>query len=489
VGQRRTTFGLPAATALVVGSVIGTGVFALPSALAPYGPVALVAFVVVTVGAVALALTFGSLSRRMPGSGGPYVYARDAFGEFAGFLTAWSYWITAWAGNAAIAVAWVGYVEVFVDKGHHTAGSVALALAGLWLPAIVNLTGIRNIGAVQVVTTVLKFVPLLFMATIGLLFMKSGNFGSFNATHGSSLSAISAAAAIALFSYIGLETASVAAGRVREPRRNVPRATVYGTLACAVIYLLGTLSVFGTVSHSALVSSTAPFTDAVNNIVGGSWAGNLVAVAAIVSGLGALNGWTLICAEMPMAAARDGLFPAAFTKTIGASRVPAFGIVSSTLLASVLTVVSYTRFTNVFTEIVLLSVLTAVVPYLFSAAAQLFWLLVKGRAELSARRLVRDVVISGVALAFCYWSIQGSGYQTVYYGLFAILLGIPVYIWLKRGRGEYGETTPVLEETASRVTALDGAPEEPSHGLAARQIRPLRLSMLLWRSLALRVRH
>ncbi|MEU1289876.1 amino acid permease [Kitasatospora sp. NPDC005856] len=429
---RSTSFGLPAATALVVGSIIGTGVFALPSALAPYGPVALVAFVLVTVGALALAVTFGRLSERVPGSGGPYVYAREAFGEFAGFLTAWSYWITAWAGNAAIVVAWVGYVEVFVNKGHHTGTSIAIALAGLWVPAIVNLAGVRSIGAFQVVTTVLKFLPLAFMATAGLLFVKSGNFGAFNASGGSALGAVSAAGAIALFSYIGLETASVAAGRVRDPKRNVPRATVYGTLACAAIYLLGTLAVFGTVPHAQLGSSAAPFTDAMNNIAGGSWAGNLVAVAAIVSGLGALNGWTMICAEMPMAAARDGLFPAAFARTRGRGEVPAFGIVSATVLASVLTVISYTSFTRVFTEIVLLSVLTAVIPYLVSAAAQLYWLTQRGRAELDRRRFARDVTVTVLALSFSYWSIQGSGYQTVYYGLFTVLLGIPVYIWLKR---------------------------------------------------------
>ena len=110
-GGRR--FGVGTASALVAGSVIGTGVFALPSALAVFGPISLVAFVLVTIGAVALALAFSGLAARLPGGGGPYVYARDAFGEFAGFLIAWSYWITAWAGNAAIVVAWVGYVEVF----------------------------------------------------------------------------------------------------------------------------------------------------------------------------------------------------------------------------------------------------------------------------------------------------------------------------------------------------------------------------------------
>ncbi|WP_371582133.1 APC family permease [Streptomyces sp. NBC_01314] len=128
-------------------SVIGTGVFALPSALAPYGPVSLVAFIAVTLGALALALTFGALSKRVPADGRPYVHAREAFGEFTGFLNAWSHWITAWAGNAAVVVAWVGYVEVFVNTGHRTRVSMSIALIGLWIPAPINLSGVRNIGA------------------------------------------------------------------------------------------------------------------------------------------------------------------------------------------------------------------------------------------------------------------------------------------------------------------------------------------------------
>ncbi|MFE9773742.1 amino acid permease [Streptomyces sp. NPDC005931] len=418
----------------MVGSIIGTGVFALPSALAPYGPIALVAFVVVTVGALALAVTFGGLARRSPGSGGPYVYAREAFGEFAGFLNAWSYWITAWAGNAAIAVAWVGYVEVFVNTGHRTAWSVVLALTGLWIPAVVNLTGARNTGIFQVVTTVVKFVPLVLMATVGLFFVDPDNFGAFNASDQSAIGAVSAAAAIALFSYLGLEAASVVAGRVREPGRNVPRATVYGTLLCAVIYILGTFAVFGSVAHGDLLTSTAPFSDAATNMAGGGWAGDLVAVAAIVSGIGALNGWTMICAEMPYAAARDGLFPTAFARLRGPRDVPVFGIVASTVLASLITVFSYTRFSDVFTKIVLLSVLTAVIPYLFSAAAQLLWLVTEGRSAVRGGRLARDLAVTVTALAFSYWSMQGSGYQTVYYGLFVLLLGVPVYVWLKHGQ-------------------------------------------------------
>jgi APA family basic amino acid/polyamine antiporter len=442
----RRQFGLPTASALVVGSVIGTGVFALPSALAGYGPISLVAFGLVTVGALALALTFRALTGRLPLSGGPYVYARDAFGDFAGFLNAWSYWITAWAGNAAIVVAWVGYVEVFWNSGHTKSWSIVIALIGLWIPAVVNLAGLRSIAWFQILTTIVKFVPLLFIATVGLLFIKSANFGEFNASGGSALSAISAAAAIALFSYIGIETASVAAGRVRDPQRNVGRATVLGTIACAFVYILGTLVVFGTVAHGKLVSSTAPFTDSANAIFGGRWGGNAVAIAAIVSGIGALVGWTLIVAEMPQAAARDRLFPARFARESKAG-VPAFGIIVSTLLASALTVVSYTSFDNVFTTIVLLSVFTAVIPYLFSAAAQLYWLMTR-RSVANRHRLIRDVVISGVALVFSFWTLAGSGYQAVYYGVFFLLLGVPVYIWMKTKRGEYGET-PVVPATSA----------------------------------------
>jgi APA family basic amino acid/polyamine antiporter len=430
-------FGVGSASALVVGSVIGTGVFALPAALAAYGTISLVAFVLVTIGALALALTFRSLNARLPGSGGPYVYARDAFGEFAGFLNAWSYWITAWAGNAAIVVAWVGYVEVFWNTGHDRAWSCAIALAGLWLPAAVNLAGLRSIALFQVATTVLKFVPLLVVSTIGLFAMSRVNFGAFNASGESGWNAVTSAGALALFSYLGIETASVAAGRVRHPERNVGRATVLGTLACAVVYLLGTLAVMGTVPHGELVRSSAPFSDSANAVFGGTWAGDAVGIAAVISGFGALVGWTLIVAEMPQAAARDGVFPAAFLRE-SSRKVPAFGIVSSTALASALTVVSYTSFDRVFTTVVLLSVLTSVIPYLFSAAAQVYWLATSAHLHRPGH-LARDLTVALLGLVFSFWALQGSGAQAVYYGVFGVLLGVPVFVWHKARRGEYGE--------------------------------------------------
>src|SRR3954452_12561128 len=120
--------GLAAATSLVVGSIVGVGIFNLPTVVAGYGPITIVSLGLTTIGAVALASLFASLSRRMPADGGPYAYARVAFGNRLGFANAWSYWITAWAGNAAIAVGWVLYVEVFINKDHTKLWSILLVL-------------------------------------------------------------------------------------------------------------------------------------------------------------------------------------------------------------------------------------------------------------------------------------------------------------------------------------------------------------------------
>src|SRR3954469_15966300 len=202
-GRPEKGFGITTATALVVGSIIGVGIFNLPTSLASYGPITLVSMGLTTIGALVLALLFAALSRRLPADGGPYAYARVAYGNKIGFVNAWSYWITAWAGNAAIAVGWVLYVEQFVNKGHNRLGAVLLVLVGLWVPAAINLSGVKNMGSVQVATTVLKFAALAFMSIVGLFYIKSGNYTPFNTSGQSAMSAIGGGMAIALFSYLG----------------------------------------------------------------------------------------------------------------------------------------------------------------------------------------------------------------------------------------------------------------------------------------------
>ena len=429
-------FGLTTATALIMGCIIGVGIFNLPTSLAAFGPISLASMALTTVGALALAVLFAALSRRMPADGGPYAYARAAFGDRVGFANAWSYWITAWAGNAAIAVGWVLYVEHFVNTGHNRALSVLLVLIGLWLPAVINLSGVRNTGWVQVTSTVVKFAVLVFMSTAGLFFVTSANFTPWNVTGESAIRAIGGGMAIALFSYLGVETAAVAAGKVRDPDRNIPRATVLGTIATAVVYLLSLTAVFGILPTTVLAEATAPFSDAANAMFGGTWAGDVMAVAVIISGFGALNGWTMICAEMPLAAANDQLFPERFRRLSGKG-VPAFGIVASTTLASVAMIVNYLGSVGatVFTTLVLMTGITAAIPYGFSALAQLRWCRSERRA-LARPRFVRDVTVAAVALVFSVlfiWYSRNAGQDLwVYWAPFllaggALLLGIPVY--------------------------------------------------------------
>ena len=444
--------GLSAATAIVVGSIVGVGIFNLPASLASYGPISLVSMGLTTIGAIALALLFAALSRRLPADGGPYAYSRAAFGNKTGFANAWSYWITAWAGNAAIAVGWVLYVEVFINKGHTTIWTVLLVLAGLWIPAAINLSGVRNMGWVQISTSALKFAALAFMSIVGLFYIKSGNFTPFNASGGSAMSAIGGGMAIALFSYLGIETAAVATAKVRDPDRNVPRATILGTIATAIVYMLSLVAVFGILSGGQLADTTAPFSTAVNVMFGGKLWGDVMAAVVIVSGIGALNGWTMIVAEMPLAAANDGLFPAAF-KRLSSRGVPAFGIIVSTALASIAMVINYIGGSDgqtVFTTLVLMTGITAAVPYAFSALAQMKWRLMDHR-KMETPRFIRDMVVAVVSLVVSVlfiWYSRNTGHSFwVYWAPFmltavALLGGIPVY---KRMHGRMHEPTGTPE--------------------------------------------
>jgi basic amino acid/polyamine antiporter, APA family len=443
-------FGLPVAIALIMGSIIGVGIFNLPTSLAAIGPITLVSMALTTVGAIALALMFAALSRRLPADGGPYAYSRAAFGNVVGFFNAWSYWITAWAGNAGIAVGWVLYVEVFINKGQNKLITVLLVLVGLWLPAIINLSGVKNMGSVQLITTILKFAALAFMSIVGLFFINKANFTPWNVSGEGAVGAIGAGMAIALFSYLGVEVASVAAGKVRDPDRNVPKSTVLGTLACAVVYMLSLIAVFGIVPSGTLQKSTAPFSTAVNSMFGGTWAGYVMAVVVIISGFGALNGWTMICAEMPLAAAKDGLFPERFNR-ISKKGVPAYGIIASTVLATIAMGINYigSGGAQVFTTLVLMTGITSAIPYGFSALAQIKWRIVDRRA-MHGQRFARDVTVAVVALVFSILFIWysrntgASGFQ--YWAPFvlagvALLLGIPVY-FAQRGKMTQPEPVP-----------------------------------------------
>jgi basic amino acid/polyamine antiporter, APA family len=458
-GEDPRTLGLTSATGLVIGSIVGTGVFTLPAVLAAAGTVSLVVLGVVAVGSMLLAVLFGQLTRRVPKSdGGLYAYARHEFGDFAGYVTGWCYWISSWAGNAAIVASWVFYVNALFGWGDPSGmANWGIALVGLWFPAVVNLAGIRQMAWFQNLTVVLKFLPLLFVGVVGWFFVDTANFGAFNASGGSLYDAIGIAAGVALFSFIGVEAAAITARRVRNPRRNVGRAALLGTSAAAILYLTASAAVMGLVAHDTLVETGSPFVNAFEAIFAGAgWAGKLVAALAVVSGIGALNGWTLIVAETSRAVADDDLFPRPFAWT-DSNDTPWFGILVGAALPSLLMLWRYSNDTGltVFTYLVNLTVVTVAIPYFMSAIAQLTYL-VSRRRRVQGRLLARDLSVAGASVLFSMWVTFASGYQAVYQGLVAILAGLVLYVFVKARRERLGEVTEPVD-----IAPDQAAPAQP----------------------------
>jgi basic amino acid/polyamine antiporter, APA family len=459
--QKARVLGLTSATGLVIGTVIGAGVFTMPAVLASAGTVSLAVLAVIAVGAMVLAVLFGQLTRRIPNSdGGLYAYARHEFGDFAGYLTGWCYWIQAWAGNAAIVSSWVFYVDALFGIRPSGLGNWGIALIGLWIPAAVNLAGIRQTAWVQNVTVVLKYLPLLFVAVVGWFFVTKANFGAFNASGGSLYSAIGIAAGVALFSFIGVETAAITAKRVKDPRRNVGRASLLGTGAAAVVYLLVSAAVMGLVSRRALLNNGAPFVNAFATIFPhGAWAGKLVAALAATSGFGALIGWTLVIAEVSRAPASDGLFPRPFAWTDRRGNAW-FGIVVAAALPSLLMLWRYTASSGltVFTYLVDLTVVTVAIPYLFSACAQLTYL-VSRRRPLQGWLLARDLSITVAAALFSLWVAFAAGYSAVYQAMVVALVGIILYAFIRARRENLGQVPVPTDQTD--LTAVVTSGENP----------------------------
>jgi APA family basic amino acid/polyamine antiporter len=425
--------GLWRSSALVVGNMIGSGVFLLPASLALFGGIGIFGWAFSTVGAVILALVFARWGRIMPEVGGPYAYTRRGFGDFAGFLVGWGYWISIWCGNAAIATAFAGYLGVFVPAvSDSPALAAATACGAIWLLSWVNARGVREAGIVQVATTVLKLLPLVAVGTLGLVYFDISNLRPFNVSGEPTFSALTATGALTLWAFLGLESATIPANDVRDPRRTITRATVVGTVSAGVVYILSTMGVMGVLAPAVLSGSTAPFADAASEMWGG-WASYAVAAGAAISCIGALNGWILLSGQVPYAAARDGIFPAHFGR-LSKNGTPVFGLVVSGVLATVVLSMNYSRgLVGAFTFIILLSTLTSLFPYLMCSAGAFLV------ADGPGRRRVLWPLVPGLAFLFSLWAIAGLGRDTVYWGFLLLLAGVPVYVWLKRSHRQVGE--------------------------------------------------
>jgi len=421
---------LPMATALVIGSMIGSGIFLLPATMAPYGGVSALAWAFTAGGALLLALTFAWLAGTRTVGSGIYAYTALAFGDFAGFLVAWSYWISIWITTSALAIATVSYLSsIFPVLAESRVLAAGTGLALLWTLTAVNLHSVRSAGGVQLVTVVLKIAPLVVLILMGLVHFNLDNFEPFNPTGKPLGQATSTAAALALWAMLGLETASAAAGKVENPGRNVARATFWGTLLAALVTAGVCIAAMGIVPPAQLAVSNAPMAD-VANVVWGGYGGTIIALLGALSAFGCINGWVLLQGAVPQAMARDGLFPKAAAQE-NARGSPAFALVLGSVLASVMIIINHTQtLIGLFTFLALLATLANLVPYLFCAMAALRLMKHDGPVPLTRGRAV---VLLGAAL-YAMWSIYGAGQEVVFWGFLLLLSGLPVYVWLQRGK-------------------------------------------------------
>lgn len=424
--------GLAISTALVAGTIIGSGIFTLPAALAEIGPIAILGFVVSSIGALLLAMVFAFAARRHPAAGGPYAYAREGFGNFMGFQTVWNYWIGAWVGVAAIGVSAVGYLGELIPAVDDSRVVEMVVAAGLVaLLTFVATRGLATGGTLSLVLMVLKVVPLLIVGTLGFKAFNSANFGAANLTGESMIDAVGMAVTLTLFAYIGVESASIPGQAVKDADRTIPRATLIGTGIAAVVYLASTVAVFGAVPHDQLAASEAPFADAAR-IMFGDWAAPAISVVAIISCVGAMEGLILLAGQMPLAAARDRLAPEIFGR-LNSRSAPAIGLIISGVLAGLMTITGFGEggLVEVYTKLLVISTLATLLPYLMVGAAELRWLIVD-RQPGQATRVGLKVLVASLSVAYSIWAMSQAGVDEVYLGFMLFLVGVPLYVLVLR---------------------------------------------------------
>ena len=421
--------GLITTTSLVVGNMIGAGIFILPASLSTYGSISLLGWIFTASGAIILAKIFSNLSKIIINkSGGPYAYSKEGFGDFIGFLVAWGYWIYTWISNAAIAIAIIGALSFFFPiLKTNSLLAVSIGLSMIWFFTWINSNGIRSSGKIQVISTVLKILPLLFVIIFGVFFFSIDNFPKFNLTGETDFTTFSLVAALTLYAFLGIESASIPAENIKNPSKTVPKATMLGTIISTCIYILGTVVLFGILPTETLQNSPAPFAEAAQ-VIGGKYAGYFVAVGAAISGMGALNGWILILAQIPMAAAKDNIFPKVFKKN-NKKGAPFLGLIIGSLLSSAVMLMNFSdSLVTQFTFMVNLTVLACLVPYLFVSAAYIIIVLQKNKDTSS---ILKTVILGLLGFLYSLWAIYGSTAEVVFYGFLLLLLGIPFYVLMQ----------------------------------------------------------
>ena len=408
--------------ALIVGNMVGTSIYTLPASLsAAAGPLSIAAWVLTGLGYWFVALVYARLGTLFPRTGGPYVYARAAFGDYAGFLALWAYWFSATVGNAAIALGVVGYLKQLVPGALGLPGiDCGLALGLLWILTLLNVLGLKWGARISIAILFLNVLPLLAITLLCAPHVQAANYAPFAPEGWSSLPA---AAALVVWAYSGIESGAVPAEEVVDPVRTIRLGTLLGYALGTLVFLGTALVIVGVLPRAQLSHSEEPMALMAQQSFGsaGAWA---IRCAAILAGIGTLNGWILMAGRIPVAAAQDGLFFKQLARVHPRFGTPAAALVVGTLVASAALLANLSHsLLQAFEFVVALTVLTSLVAHLLAAAAQ--WKLVR---ESRAR------LVAVCACAAIVFFIAGCGLEVGLWGLGVVLAGTPLYFWLERER-------------------------------------------------------
>lgn len=420
----RRQLGLPMTIALVVGNMIGSGIFLLPAALAPFGQDAIYGWLLTICGVLCLAGVLTILSANV--RGGPFAYVEQTLGPAAGFLVMWAYLIGVWTGLPAIAIAGVSYLSHIAPVLGHPGIAPLMTVAFLWIFIAVNARSTRSAGAVQLVTSILKVVPLIGVVLVAAVAIGGGAKGAPQINQPFSEGGLAAAAALALFSMLGFESATMPADKISNPRRTIPLATLSGALLTGAIYIATYAAVLFLLSGARTAASPAPLADAIMPAFG-SIAGTAVALFAAISALGCVNGWVLVAGEVPLTLARDGVLPRWFAKTSRFGTPVRAQLVAGVVATLLVLANSSKSMSSLFAFLALVTTVSSLFLYVaVSVAALIFGL----------RRQIRSAILLVIAvpgLIFSLWAFWGAGAEPSLWGLALLATGIPIYLLMRRG--------------------------------------------------------
>ncbi len=413
---------------IAVGCAIGSGVFMMPTLLAPYGMLGMAGWLVAGGGTLLVALSLSRLVRRIPKIGGPYAYVHEGLGHFAGFLIAWTYWIACIAAVSGIAIAFVGYLGVFIPEiTNSRILSLVFALGLIWTIFALNIRSLEDSSKFQVVSTILKILPLLFMIVMGFAHMQPDNLPEYNPTDLHPAALLATVTTLVMWSFVGIETASVPAHNMTEPEKTIPKVLVAAVLTILTIYLLVSFAIALVVPADELMVSTAPFALAATKIMGPVGAA-LITFGALISTLGSLNANALTAGNVALAAAKDNLLPDRFA-ILSKSGTPGFAFVISGLFVSVLLFLNYTKgLVAAFTFMAMLSTLSTLMAYAFCAVAEFYFL----KNDRPGPERSKAIGLSIAAFLYAFFAIWGAGTEIVFYSFMLILIGMPIYALVKK---------------------------------------------------------